>query len=199
MPIRFSTSSTLTAILSIAFIAGSMFSVSVSAGDSSKKSNNKGSSAIFLPTAFEVQAADFIIIEESFLEQTSFTALTFARTRTPVSVSDPTTGEPIDNLGENNFTVDQLAAQQACGFTAPPEFQPPTAFTDKPFDFDVTNLGNGFYTVDLLPTTSEGCVGSGFPVAIQIRISDGIRKGQTAGLGFVNGPFCSGSNCPISF
>ena len=198
MQARLSTGPIVIAILSITFIAGSMFaSPSVSAGDSSKKSNKKGSSAIFLPAAFEVQAADFVIVDESFVEDKPFTAFTFSHTRTPVSVSDPTTGEPIDNLGENNFTIDQLGSQQQCGFSAPPNFAP--GFSDKPFDFAVFNLGNGFYTVDLLPTTSEGCVGSGFAVTIQIRISDGIRKGQTLGSGFVTGPFCFGPNCPTSF
>ena len=197
MQTRLSTSSTLIAILSIAFIAGSMFSITVSAGDSSKKSNKNGSSAIFLPTAFEVQAADFVFVDESNFDPNAF--FTFSHSRTPVSVSDPTTGEPIDNLGPNNFAVDQFGSLQACGLSAPPT-QPTSmaGFIEKPFDSAVINLGNGFYAVDLLPTTSEGCVANS-QTALQIRVFDGIRKGQTVGLGLVFGPFCSGPNCPTSF
>ena len=203
MQARLSTGSIVIAILSITFIAGSMFgSVSVAAGDSSKKSK-KGSSAIFLPTAFEVQAADAVFVDESdFSDQTAF--FTFSRSRTPISVSDPTTGEPIDNLGLNNFAVDQLGSLQDCGLSAPPPAPTSTdGFLEKPFDIAVTNLGNGFYAVDLLPTTSEGCVGNSF-AALQIRVFDGIRKGQTAGNGFVFGPFCfsvfgTETNCPTSF
>ena len=173
------------AILSIIFLAGIMFD------PSSASAQRGGPPLATTPTAFQVQAADFIPVEESNFTD-PFAVLVFTRTRTPVSVSDPTTGEPIDDQGPNNFALDQFGALQACGLVAPPPSpQSLAGFIEKPFDFAVANLGNGFYALELLPTTSEGCVGNSV-AALQIRVFDGIRKGQTASNGFVFGPFCNG-------
>ena len=138
MKARISTGFIVIAILSIIFLAGFIF------GPSPVSAQRGGPPFAGTTTAFEVQAGDFVVVDESdFSDPTTF--FIFSHSRTPISVSDPTTGEPIDNLGLNNFAVDQLGSLQDCGLSAPPT--PPTStdgFLEKPFDIAVTNFRKWF-------------------------------------------------------
>ena len=189
------------ATIAIALLVGSMLGPGMmsAAGRSSKKSDKRSGGAVFLPTAFEVKAADPVTVNlGGFAPDASF-ILEFSHSRTPIVVSDPTTGEAIDDLFDNNFEVEQVGALQFCRqfFTGPPSSGVPfEAFEERPFELAIENLGNGFYMVTLLPTTQglppgHRCVGSPSSVGLLITVRDGIREGRTAGAGQVIGPFCS--------
>lgn len=182
--------SAILAGLAVAFLLGSMFGPDIVSAQnkSSKKSDKKGASVV-LPTAFDVQAADPSVVDLGGVDPETGLIVVFSHSRTPVVVSDPTTGEPIDDLVERNFTLDQIGGLQACGLDAPPPFLPGDAFEPTPFSLAVRNFGNGLYSVDVVP--GEGCVAGG-DIGLQISVRDGIRQGRTAGRGFANGPYCLG-------
>ncbi len=168
---------------------------------SSKKSEKSGKSrkhdggppATTPITAFNVQASDNVLVDESFFDA-SGNLIRLQTFRVFVSVSDPTTGDPITSVAQ--VVTNQPMSRQACGFPTPPGTADPGLFLPLDLDTDFQNLGDGLYSVALRP--SQGCVANGQVVA-QIVFRDGIRQGNIVPVGTVIGPFClnlqTGSPC----
>ena len=183
-------SSVVLAVLVIVALAGSLFGPTVV---SAQRGNGNPP---FAPpvSAFNVQAAESIGVDNITEDPITGARVEVFHTRTQLTVTDPTTGGPIENLTfPGNFTIEQFGALQDCTVGNPPPLFSNLNAVPNDLTVSVEELGNGFYTVDVAP--DPNCVANTV-VGLQITVDAAGREGRVAAQGSTFGPFClTGNDC----